>query len=48
MTYVMLGGVPSSITKSPPYSTTSGLIVFQIPNPEHEKAEGLSFCEIEE
>src|SRR4028118_618750 len=45
---VILGGIDSSFTKSPPYSTTSGLIVSQIPNPEHEKADGLSFCDIEE
>src|SRR6476661_1604198 len=45
---IMLGGIDSSFTKSPPYSTTSGLIVCQIPNPDREKAEGLSFCDIEE
>ncbi len=45
---VILGGVLSSFIKSPPYSTTSGLILFHIPKPVHENAEVLSLEAMEE
>ena len=37
---VKFGDATPSTTRSPPYSTTSGLIESQIPKPEQEKDDG--------